>query len=238
MPQNNYSVYKHTAPNGKVYIGITRQDVNKRWKNGAGYVGCTAFYRAILKYGWDNISHEIIISGLSETEACALEIELIALYQSADPEYGYNLTHGGAHYTPSVEWCKRASAAQKRHYKAHPEHRAQISEQQKGRKASPQTKEKMSVSRRAYLAQHPEAAYICGSAFRGKKRSPENVEKLRVANRTRIRCIQTGAVFASVENAALYVGVSRSAISNNLTGRSKSAGGLQFEYVEDDTNAN
>lgn len=33
-----YSVYKHTAPNGKVYIGITGKDPEKRWLNGGGTV--------------------------------------------------------------------------------------------------------------------------------------------------------------------------------------------------------
>lgn len=29
-----YSVYKHTFPNGKVYIGMTGQEPEKRWANG------------------------------------------------------------------------------------------------------------------------------------------------------------------------------------------------------------
>ena len=36
--KNNYKVYKHTnIKNGKVYIGITQQSVEKRWQK--GYVG-------------------------------------------------------------------------------------------------------------------------------------------------------------------------------------------------------
>lgn len=27
---NNYYVYKHTTPNGKVYVGITKQNPNRR----------------------------------------------------------------------------------------------------------------------------------------------------------------------------------------------------------------
>ena len=34
---NNYSVYCHTFPNGKVDIGITGQPVKQRWANGLGY---------------------------------------------------------------------------------------------------------------------------------------------------------------------------------------------------------
>lgn len=29
-----YTVYKHTTPSGKVYIGITGQKPERRWQNG------------------------------------------------------------------------------------------------------------------------------------------------------------------------------------------------------------
>ena len=34
----NYFVYVHSCPNGKKYVGITRQIPKKRWNNGYGYV--------------------------------------------------------------------------------------------------------------------------------------------------------------------------------------------------------
>ena len=55
---DNYTVYKHTSPNGKVYIGITCKPTKARWKNGKGYKNNDYFYNAILKYGWENFSHE------------------------------------------------------------------------------------------------------------------------------------------------------------------------------------
>lgn len=64
-----YCVYKHTTPNGKVYIGITRRNPITRWQNGNGYKRNKHFMGAILKYGWDNIKHEILFSGLTEQEA-------------------------------------------------------------------------------------------------------------------------------------------------------------------------
>lgn len=91
----NYIVYKHTAPNGKVYIGITSQSAEERWRNGAGYRRCPLFYNAICKYGWDNIVHEILFDGLSKEDAEQKEIDLIALYKSNNTEYGYNIDPGG-----------------------------------------------------------------------------------------------------------------------------------------------
>ena len=90
-----YTVYKHTAPNGKVYIGITKINPLRRWRNGYGYKGQEYFYRAILKYGWDNFKHEILYTGLTKEQAQAKEIELIELYKATDSDYGYNIHKGG-----------------------------------------------------------------------------------------------------------------------------------------------
>ena len=72
-----YCVYKHTAPNGKVYIGITSQDVLARWNHGNGYKNNKHFFSAIVKYGWDNIRHEILYDDLTKEDACKKEIGLI-----------------------------------------------------------------------------------------------------------------------------------------------------------------
>ena len=73
-----YTVYCHTNKiNNKKYIGITSQKVEERWRNGKGYSTQPKFYNAICKYGWDNFTHEILISGLDEQEAIELEINLI-----------------------------------------------------------------------------------------------------------------------------------------------------------------
>ena len=70
--------------NNKVYIGITRQDAALRWNFGHGY-DTQLFGRAVRKYGWDNITHEIVYQDLSEEEAKQKEIELISSYDSTNP---------------------------------------------------------------------------------------------------------------------------------------------------------
>lgn len=93
--RKDYVIYKHTAPNGKVYIGITHQDVFRRWQNGKGYSTQKKFYAAIKKYGWDSFSHEIIEDHLTEAEACEKEKYYIHFYKANSSRYGYNVTEGG-----------------------------------------------------------------------------------------------------------------------------------------------
>ena len=37
MENKKYCVYKHIFPNNKVYIGVTCQKPEYRWRNGKGY---------------------------------------------------------------------------------------------------------------------------------------------------------------------------------------------------------
>ena len=90
-----YCLYRHIAPNGKVYIGITCQKPTSRWQGGNGYKGNSYFSRAIKKYGWDNFIHEILYDDLTEEDAKRLEIEYIAKYKSNIRKYGFNISSGG-----------------------------------------------------------------------------------------------------------------------------------------------
>ena len=95
--ENTYSVYKHTNKiNGKVYIGITRNQPEVRWgRNGSGY-NFQLFGKAIKKYGWENFDHEVLYENLSHEDANAKEIELIKKYKATDNKYGYNVALGGS----------------------------------------------------------------------------------------------------------------------------------------------
>lgn len=93
--RRTYVVYRHIAPNGKSYIGITKQNAERRFQNGNGYKTQEVFWRAIQKYGWNNFRHEILEENLTEKEAGNKEDYYIKkVYKTLVP-YGYNVAEGG-----------------------------------------------------------------------------------------------------------------------------------------------
>ncbi len=92
MDKRGY-IYKHTnLLNNKVYIGQTTQIGNIRYRKGAAaYKSCTLFYRAIIKYGWDNFNTEILCYAIDNKYLNELEEYFINLYDSCNVSKGYNL---------------------------------------------------------------------------------------------------------------------------------------------------
>ena len=96
MDSENYTVYAHrNKTNGKLYVGITSQGVNQRWKNGNGYPSESHFGRAIKKYGWEEFDHIVIVKGISAEKAKEIEKSLISLLDLTDTAKGYNESIGG-----------------------------------------------------------------------------------------------------------------------------------------------
>lgn len=94
-----YTIYKRTTPDGKVYIGKTTQTLEKRAVgNGNGYKNNEAFYAAIQEFGWKNVESVILATTDSEEESVMLESKYIKLYESTNPEKGYNKSLGN-YYT-------------------------------------------------------------------------------------------------------------------------------------------
>lgn len=213
----NYSVYKHTSPSGKVYIGITQQRPEDRWLGGLGYRRNEYFFRAILKYGWDNFTHEILHSGLSKEEACAAEVALIAAYHSNEKAHGYNLTSGGEHPTLSPEHRKKIGDTQ-RGKKLSEEHRRKISEVQRGRKPTDETRKRLSEARK------------------GKHHSEETLRKLTEGKRDKMKivlCVETGEIYPSISDAARRTGFSQGNISMCCLGQRQTAHGFHWVYYNE-----
>jgi len=133
-----YVVYVHTFPNGKRYVGISR-DVKHRFRNGKGYQHQKIMYSAIQKYGWKNVETTILFERLTESEAKQKEIETIALYRTTDRRYGYNQTFGGEGANGRVESEENKRRFGERMLKLHKgvplseEHKKKISDAMKGK---------------------------------------------------------------------------------------------------------
>ena len=99
---SKYIIYMYVFPNGKRYIGKTQNSLSRRqghqWNR---YKNCQLLWRAIQKYGTENIKTEILFEGvLTDEEASEKERFFIAQFKTnanryRNPQYGYNLTDGG-----------------------------------------------------------------------------------------------------------------------------------------------
>lgn len=129
-----WCVYRHIAPNGKMYVGITSQSPDKRWMLGHGYRNNDYFSKAIAKYGWDNFKHEILLDNLSLSEASWAEEVLIAVWELTQRENGYNIRGGGMGNFRHSEETKRKMSASATGRKMSTESKAKMSKWRKGRK--------------------------------------------------------------------------------------------------------
>lgn len=242
----NYIVYKHTTPSGKIYIGITSKKAKYRWgKNGNKYKKNKHFYSAILKYGWENIEHEILFENLTKEEACQKEIELIAYYRSNEREFGYNKSIGGEinmGYHLSDETKKTISEVQKgkRCGKDNPFY---------GKTHSKEQREKWSKERKGVPLSEERRKKLYGKQI-GKIQSEETKEKLSNAMKGRsiseshkkkyckevLQYDKDGnfiAKYKSAVDAGLQLNISNSRISSCCRGETKICNGFIFRYSED-----
>lgn len=175
----NYTVYMHRFPNGKVYIGITCQRPEARWRNGEGYKG-QVVYSAVKKYGWENAEHIILFSGLTKKEAEEKEIEQIAIFRSNKKRYGYNVDNGGnCEGTHSQETRDKIAESNRRRVLS-PETGRKISAALKGRKMPEDIKKKISETLKGRVFSE-ETREKMGDASRGRTLSQEARNKIRAA---------------------------------------------------------
>jgi hypothetical protein len=91
-------IYKAIFPNEKVYIGKTINFESRKyqhiWNSKRKENSHIIMYKAIRKYGADNIKWEIIHECSSLKEMKEKEKEFINLYKSTEHEYGYNMVCG------------------------------------------------------------------------------------------------------------------------------------------------
>lgn len=227
----NWTVYKHTSPTGKVYIGITSRKPEIRWAGGLGYKANDYFFKAIQKYGWDNFKHEILFKNLTQEEAENKEIELIAQYQSNNRKCGYNISSGGHATTTGLHWRKQRESIL--YGERHPmfgkhltdtqkQHLSEINTGEKhpqfGTHRSEETKLKISMAQRGKIISDEQ-----------RKQISESLKGNIPPNRKSVLCVETGEVFESCEDAKKIKGIS--CLYKALQNENKTAGGYHWLYL-------
>lgn len=167
----SWQVYRHISPSGKVYIGITsRKNVKNRWRYGSGYASCWYFRNAIDKYGWNNITHEILLKDISESEAKYAEKYLIRWYKMQN--ISYNLTDGGDGW---LGYCHTDESKQK------------MRKAKLGTKASEATRRKQSESHKGKFGKkgwhHTEESRQKMSQYRKGKKTTYRISKEELSQR-------------------------------------------------------
>lgn len=230
---NNYCVYIHTTPNNKKYVGITCKKPQYRWNDGKGYKRNKHFFLAICKYGWENITHEIIKSNIVQEEACELEKQLIKEYKTNEREFGYNKSTGGdksgagVKYTPEQIQKMRKNRIYKTGWKHTEEARKMISlnnaKNLLGKKGkdhpafnkivSEETRKKISISKSGSNNPH----------FNKPSEFAKKVNQYDLEN----NFIKT---FNSLKEAAIYLGKTHSHISQCCNGKRNKAYGFIWKF--------
>ena len=199
-----YTVYKLTAPNGKIYIGQTSMRPEKRWKNGRGYERSPHMYNAIKKYGWESFSKEIIATDITKEEADKLESKLIKELGSQNPDIGYNIKDGGSHGQHSLETRKKIANASVNMWKRDG-FKEMMHEIMSGRKSSPEAKEHISA------------------ALKGRP----------ACRKTTVVCIETGEIFDTMKKASEFANVPYQNISEAALGKRQTAGGYHWAIFKE-----
>lgn len=241
-------VYKHTDPEGKVYIGRTSaSNPEYRWTNGMKYQQQPWFFRGIVKYGWINFKHEILASGLEYKEACETELKYIKEYKSNDRRYGYNVSPYGECAAPrkkykmneekKLELSLRRSDIMKEKW-ANQEFRDKTVEALKKSAKRPEYRRRVSESLKATLKD--EGLRRQRSDAMKKRMMDEDYKRMCIhtlskANekiKKKVMCEETGICYPSIADASRETGIPVYSISRSVNGKTKNTK-FHWKYIEE-----
>lgn len=210
MP-NVWTIYKHTNKiNGKSYIGQTINSPERRWRvDGSGYKDSPKFHGAIIKYGWEAFTHEVLEEVNTLEDANQREIYWINFYDTYNNDNkGYNMTPGGKSYMSELwkekEFRENMSASFK-----------------KARKKSWQDEE---------FAKRQEDKLVNGlkKAWANSEWREDRIEAIKGEknpNSKKVINLETGKIFNTIKEASMWIGQkSVSGIGQCCKGTKKTCG--------------
>lgn len=220
-----YSIYCYTNTiNGKKYIGQSK-DITHRCQP-SNYKGCTKFYNAIQKYGWENFTREILEEDLTLDEANFLEQHYISLYDTITS--GYNLKTGGLNCEYSETSLQKMSE--------HCPNKRKIVCLETGKiydsaKAIEREKGFANANIIACCKNRLSTAYGCHWVY---FEDYNTTHQTKTDKRKRaVICLETSQTYPSAAEASRATGIGRSNISYCCSGKTNTAGGYHWQYCQE-----
>ena len=236
--ENKWTVYEHVSPSGRKYVGIS-SNLSDRWKSkGRNY--CTynsIFKKAIEKYGWDNIQHNVVVSNVGFKTACNMEKDFIAFNKAKG--ISYNITDGGEGTlgrVPSEETRSKISKANK----GVPPSQLAIMNSINSPKRKESNLKNIEIAHAAWKGCHhsEETKKRMSEKAKGRdmRKAIEAARKVPHGLSCRKAVVQYSLSgeyiqeFISLAEASKKTGVGRTSISNCLSKRACSAGNFKWQY--------
>jgi group I intron endonuclease len=236
-------IYKITNKiNSKVYIGQTVQSLEKRWRQHCCKKKHSILYQAIQKYGKENFKVEEIDGANSLSELNYLEEHYIHI-NNCIASNGYNILPGGRNSLHTEEtktkmrkpkdFGDRTDFSYRKHSEEtkkklrdmkinNPlefteEHRRKISENNKGKKHSDESKNKISLSKLRHT-------YNKGRKYSKRNSASIKIIAINVITKEKI-------IFNSILDASKFLLINTGSISNILSGRGKQTKDWTFKKI-------
>lgn len=236
---NHWIIYMYTLPSGKRYIGKTKRTLSERQGyNFTGYENCTVLWKAIQKYGVENIRQDILFENdMSDDYASRLEQMCILLFKTncnkfSSPKFGYNLTDGGDGLTgwhPDEERLKVLQAQMR-----------ELAEKRRGTHPSEETRKKQSDAKKGKPG-HPMPEHLRKQlSLANSKETMSEVTRMRREKayedkKKKVIAVQRytkeNMIFNSVEEAAIFFGVSMSTVTRWCRKTRNPSVNYDFDYL-------
>lgn len=246
--------------NGKHYIGQSVNWKRRKARHLAGNGGCSAFSRAIKKYGRANFHYEILVDGV-ESKADLDEWESYFIWLFMSQTHGYNITAGGEGMDSELgkayakqrlsnpEW-RRKNAAHMKRLTTDPAWLKLIAERNREQSKDPSWIESNKRHRERMYADPVwiEKRRLAGErtskdpTWREKMRligiqnanNQERLRKNREFQLTRARhifCIELGMIFRGCGEAARFFGIDRAGFRVACVKPTRITAGFHWRYA-------
>lgn len=231
-------VYAHIFPNGKKYVGITKQNPKKRWGRGRNYTNNPQLQRAFEKYGWDNVEHLILGEYETLEEAGEVEKKIITEENLQDIRFGYNIQSGGEHGNHSEQTIRKLSESRRGSGNPMYGRRGELSPMygkpgtMRGKHMSEEAKAKISKANSGK-----------NNGMYGRKLSDEERKRLSISHSgsnnkfsRRVICVETGITYASSGEASRMTGCHQGNINRCCNGTLKTTSGYHWRFADEQRN--